>query len=105
MFEDAFLSGDRAAVAELFEDRGVLGVALGEARGAKQIGRLAAAMLEGDYSYVADPQRVIQARDTVLVITRQGINVARRRSDGGWLYAISLLDAGRTTGPTTGEER
>jgi hypothetical protein len=92
LFEDAFVVRDGVALAELFEDGAVLGGAPGEARGSLQIGRLAAAMWEREYSYLADPGRVVQARDTALVLGRQGINVVRRRGDGSWLYAIALLD-------------
>jgi hypothetical protein len=98
LFEDAFVVRDRGALAQLFEAGAVLGAAPGEARGGEQIGRLAAAMWEGEYNYLADPQRVVQARDTALVVSRQGINVVRRRSDGNWLYAISLLDVYSTQG-------
>jgi hypothetical protein len=34
---------------------------------------------------------VLQARTTGLVLTRRGINVVRRGSDGAWRYAIALL--------------
>jgi hypothetical protein len=98
LFEDAFVVRDPGALAQLFDAGGVLGADRGEARGGEQIGRLAAAMWEREYSYLADPQRVVQARDTALVIARQGINVVRRRSDGNWLYAISLLDIHSTEG-------
>lgn len=93
LLEDAFVVRDRGLLAQLFENEAVLGAAPGHARGREQIGRLAAALWERGYCYVADPQRVVQARDTALVVARQGINVVRRHSDGGWRYAISLLDA------------
>ncbi len=83
---------DGAALTQLFEKGAVLGAAPGEARGGEQIGHLAAAMWRSEYSYRADPHRIVQARDTALVVARQGLNVVRRRSDGNWLYAISLLD-------------
>jgi hypothetical protein len=98
LFEDAFVIRDGKALADLFEDGAVLGAAQGEARGGEQIGRLAATMCEHEYSYVGDPQRVVQARDTALVVARHGISVVRRRSDGTWLYAISLLDMQSTEG-------
>jgi hypothetical protein len=98
LFEDAFVIRDGNALVRLFEDGAVLGAFPGEARGGEQIGRLAAAMWEREYSYLADPQRVVQARDTALVVAPQGINVVRRRSDGNWLYAISLLDTYSTEG-------
>jgi hypothetical protein len=94
LFEDAFVVRDGGALAQLFEEGAVLGAAGGapEARGGEQIAGFAAAMWERDYAYLAEPRRVVQARDTALVVARQGINVVRRRSDGIWLYAISLLD-------------
>ena len=98
LFEDAFVIRDREALVQLFEDGAVLAAARGEARGDEQIGRLAAAIWQRDYSYLAGAERVLQARDTALVVTRQGISVVRRCSDGGWRYAISLLDVNATEG-------
>ena len=43
---------------------------------------------------LADPRRVLQARDTSLVLAGHAINMARRGDDGFWRYAISLLDLG-----------
>lgn len=93
LFEDAFVVRDRAAVTELFEDGAVLVVhgAAGQARGCDEIARVALALWEEDVTYVADPARVLQARGTALVITRRGVNVARRAGDGTWRYAIALL--------------
>ena len=94
LLEDAFVTRDRQALTELFEDGAVLvGGRVGEARGGKAIGRLAAAMWDRDYAYLADPRRVLQARDTALVLAERGISVARRREGGGWRYAISLLES------------
>ena len=98
LLEDAFMIRDGAALAQLFEAGAVLGAAPGEARGGEQIGHLAAAMWQGEYSYLADPQRIVQARDTALVVARQGLNVVRRSGGGNWLYAISLLDMYSTEG-------
>ena len=89
---------DGVALAQLFEDGAVLGAEPGEARGGEQIGHLAAAMWQREYRYLADPQRIVQARDMALVVARQGLNVVRRRSDGNWLYAISLLGTDSTEG-------
>jgi len=96
LFEDAFVVRDRGALVPLFEERAVLvskGGA-GEARGSAQIAYSAAALWEHDYTYLADPRRVLQAHDVALVLASQGINVVRRGSDGGWRYAISLLEIG-----------
>lgn len=100
LFEDAFVVRDRAALTGLFEDGAVLGAAPGEARGGEQIGRFAAAMWSRDLSYLAEPRRVVRARDTALVIGRQGVNVVRRQDGGRWLYAISLLDPYSIEGAT-----
>jgi ketosteroid isomerase-like protein len=103
LFEDAFVVRDRVALAELFEEGAVLVAPdAEEARGTEQIGRLATAMWERESSYLTDPQTVLQARDTALVVAQRGINVVRRGSDGAWRYAISLLTLGDTT---TKEER
>ena len=99
LLEDAFVIRDRDALAELFEDGAVLlgGDGPREARGAQEIGRFATAMWECERTYLADPRRVLQARDTALVVGAQGINVARRGRDGAWRYAISLLAPDHTT--------
>jgi ketosteroid isomerase-like protein len=93
LFEDAFVTRDREALAQLFEEGAVLvaGDEPQEARGGEEIARFATAMWERDRTYVADPQRVLQARDTALVVAERGINVVRRGSDGAWRYVLSLL--------------
>jgi ketosteroid isomerase-like protein len=99
LFEDAFVIRDREALAQLFEEGAVLvaGDGLQEARGGVEIARFATAMWEGDRTYIADPRRVLQARDTALVVAERSINVVRRGSDGAWRYAISLLSPDHTT--------
>jgi hypothetical protein len=66
LLEDGFVLGDRHALAELFEAGAVLcagpGPAAVEARGREQIARAVGALCERGYSYLADPQRVLQAR-------------------------------------------
>jgi len=99
LFEDAFVVRDREAVANLFEDGAVL-VADDEpqeARGGQEIARFATAMWDRDRTYVSDPRRVLQARDTALLVAKGGINVVRRGSDGAWRFVISLLSLGDTT--------
>jgi hypothetical protein len=39
-------------------------------------------MWECEYTYLAEPRRVLQARNTALVVAERGINVARRGTDG-----------------------
>ena len=92
MLEDAFVMRDHEALAELFDEAAVLDVGAGrEARGGAEIRRLATALWLTRRTYVAQPRRVVQARDTVLVVAERAINVARRGGDGAWRYAISLL--------------
>jgi hypothetical protein len=96
LFEDALLMRDREAVLGLFEDGAVLDAgSLPEARGAAQIAMLASALWER--TFVADPRRVLQARDTALVVGERGINVARRGADGAWRYAIRFCPRTRET--------
>lgn len=98
LFEDAFVIRDRAAIAALFEEGAVLAVDAGaaEARGDDIAGSVAA-LWDSDLTFLADPRRVLQTRDTALVLAARGVSVVRRGSDGGWRYAISLLDIDDTT--------
>jgi hypothetical protein len=102
LLEDAFVVRDRDAVAELFEDGAVLVRDRREARGGDEIARWAREMWARERTYLAEPRRVLQARDTGLVLTRHGINVVRRGTDGAWRYAIALLSRDDAT---TEEER
>jgi hypothetical protein len=99
LLEDAFVIRDGEALAELFEDGAVLVADDGarEARGGDEITRLASEMWEGNRTYLADPRRVLQARNTGLIVTKRGINVVRRGSDGAWRYAIALLSRDNRT--------
>lgn len=97
LLEDAFVIRDREALAELFEDGAVLVGDRREARGGDEIARWACEMWRSERTYLADPRRVLQARDTGLVLTRNGINVVRRGPDGAWRYAIALLSRDDTT--------
>ncbi len=93
LLEDAFVTRDAEAVSAMFDEGAVLVAGDGSprVRGADAIGRLVAALWEGGRTYVAEPRRVIQARDTALVVGTRAINVVHRGSDGAWRYAISLL--------------
>ena len=98
LFEDAFITRDRAALAELFEDGAVFAAGDGvHARGGREIARIATTMWNCDTTYIADPRRVFQARDTGLVVAEQSINVVRRAGDGVWRFAISFLVSDHTT--------
>jgi hypothetical protein len=93
LFEDAFVIRDAVAVRAMFADGAVLvaGSAEREARDAEAIGRCATALWADDGTYVAAPRRIVQARDTALVLGRHSINVVRRGADGAWRYAIAFL--------------
>jgi ketosteroid isomerase-like protein len=99
LFEDAFLAKDRDALGELFAEEAVLVAGSGphHARGAEEIVQLAQALWQSGRTYLADPQRVLQARNTALVLAHHGISVVQRGSDGAWRFAISLLSFNDTT--------
>jgi hypothetical protein len=69
---------------------------LPEARGRRQIARVAAQLWDAQRLYLAEPRRVLQVRDTALVLAGRAINVTRR-DNGSWRYAISLLDLDTAT--------
>jgi hypothetical protein len=99
LLEDAFVLHDQQALAQLFHPGAMLvvGAGLPEARGRRQIAHLAAQLWDPQRLYLADPQRVLQVRDTALVLAGRAINVVRRGDDGFWRYAISLLDLEKPT--------
>jgi ketosteroid isomerase-like protein len=98
LFEDAFVTRDAEALCEIFAEGAVLAIGEGPdaARGTEEIGRLATALWAGDRTYVAEPRRVVQARDTALVLADRAINVVRRGSDGAWRYTIALVSLDST---------
>ena len=92
LFEDALLVHDGATLAALFEASAVF-VAGDEPsiHGHAAITRRLLARWGGESSYIADPQRILQARDLALTVAERGIAVMRRGSDDAWRYAIVLL--------------
>jgi Domain of unknown function (DUF4440) len=104
LLEDAFVVRSGDALAELFEDGAVLVADDGtrEARGGQEIARLASQMWQRNHTYLAEPRRILQARNTALILTKRGVNVVRRGSDGAWRYAIAVLSQ---DGTTTEEDR
>jgi hypothetical protein len=92
LLEDAFVVRDRRAIAALFESEALLvDGAASEARGVREIASWAKETWSRGLTYVGAPPRVLQAGDTALVLTPQGIGVARRRDDRAWRYTITLL--------------
>jgi hypothetical protein len=94
LLEDAFVLHDPQALAELFNPSAMLVASGGlpEARGRRQIARVAAQLWDAERLYLADPRRVLQARDTALAVSGRATNVVRRTDNGSWRYAISVLD-------------
>jgi ketosteroid isomerase-like protein len=98
LFEDAFVIRDRAALAGLFEEGAVLVADDGQvASGSTAIARLVTALWERDHTYIADPRRVVQARDIALVVAERAINVMRRGRDGAWRYVMALQSSDALT--------
>jgi len=86
LLEDALMVRDRPALEGLFEPGAVV------AAGGLPPTRLVVTLLLHDVPYLAHPRRVLQARETALIVAEHGISVARRGSDARWRYAIALLD-------------
>jgi ketosteroid isomerase-like protein len=93
LLEDAFVIGDAAAVADLFDHDAVLvsGSTAGPARGRAEIASLATTMRQHGFTYLTEPRRVVQTADMTLLLAAGTVNVMRRDPRLGWLYAISLL--------------
>ena len=94
LLEDAFVLHDQHALAQLFHPDAMLVTdeGLREARGQPQIAQAAAQMWTAGRLYLADPRRILQARDTALILAGRAVNVLRRDDDGSWRYAISVMD-------------
>ncbi len=93
LLEDAFVVRDGAVLGRLFDDGAVFADARGGpvARGGEAIGRAVGELWAAGGTYLAGPRRVLQARDTALVLGDGAIHVARRGGDGVWRAAIALL--------------
>jgi ketosteroid isomerase-like protein len=103
LLEDAFVLRDRRALAALFENDALLvDAAAGQARGAGEIASWATETWKHGITYVSAERRVLQARNTALVLTPEGIGVARRHGDRAWRYAIALVSLDN---PTEKEEQ
>jgi ketosteroid isomerase-like protein len=98
LLEDAFVLRDQRAVAALFESDSLLvDAAGGQARGASEIASWATQAWKRGLTCAAAEPCVFQAGDTALVLTRDGIAVARRHEHRAWRYAIALLSVDHTT--------
>src|SRR5829696_8623873 len=91
LFEDALLVRDHQVLTALFESGATLVMSSDEpVRGGEAIARAALVSRNGIGAYVADPRRVLLARNSALVVTDRGVNVMHRGDDGAWRYAIVL---------------
>lgn len=91
LFEDALLLRDHQTLATLFEVGATLVAGDQQpVRGGEAIARAALTTREGIGAYVADPRRVLLARNIALAVTDTGVNVMHRGDDGAWRYAIVL---------------
>ena len=91
LLEDGFLRRDASAIADLFEENGLL---VNEGGGQPSPGRAAvlrtASVLCGQsFGYLAEAHTVLQSGDIGLLVGTRAINVVRRGRDGYWRYVIS----------------
>lgn len=93
LLEDAFVLRDPRSLSQLFEAAAMLVVGGGsqEARGGEEIARLATQIWDLEHPYLVEQRRILQVRETALVLEPYAINVARRGDDGSWRYTISVL--------------
>ena len=89
LIEDACLQRDRALLDNLFHDAAVLATP----SGVVVHGREAVGDMLVDRTYLAARgKRVLQVRNTALVVVAAGVHVLGRDDDGTWRAAISFLD-------------
>jgi hypothetical protein len=88
LFEDSLLLRDPKSLMALFADGAVLTLSEEKSARGEDIAWLALATWDGDQTYVANPQHVIQVRDIALIVSERGINVVCRDSNGSWRYVI-----------------
>jgi quercetin dioxygenase-like cupin family protein len=99
LFEDALLLRDRQVLPTLFESGATLVMGHEQPiRGGEAIAHAALARRSSIGAYVADPRRVLLARNCALIVTDQGVNVMQRGDDGAWRYAIVLHAVEETNG-------
>lgn len=92
LLEDAIVLRDVAAVARLYDPTGVLVVGDRSITAGGPAGRVGGWLCGEGCGYVADPRRVVTARNVALVIGADATHVARR-DRGGWRFLITVLGA------------
>lgn len=92
LLEDAVVMRDAGALAQLFEDAGVLIVrGLPAAHGRTEICRVGPRLWLDGPGHLADPDHVLISDGVALVVHENAIQVMRRGHDRSWLYLIALL--------------
>jgi hypothetical protein len=92
LLEDTLVLQDAKALAALFEVGAIFVLEhQAPAYADEAIVRLALARWNGENTYIAEPQCIVQAHDIALIINASGINVAHRGSDRYWRYRIAFV--------------
>jgi hypothetical protein len=100
LLEDALLLDDDGAVADLFEDRGVLVPGPGRVRG-----RAHAAEVLSPHDFAASARSVTVVRDVAVVVGDHTVNVSCRGLDRSWRLVVAIvmpLSCTGYDGPTCG---
>jgi hypothetical protein len=86
LLEDALLLHDAAAVAALFEDRGVLVTGPGSITGRTQ-----AADALAEYDFIASPRSVTLLHDIAVVVGDHTVNISCRGTDRRWRLVVAIM--------------
>jgi hypothetical protein len=86
LLEDALIMHDAAAVAALFEDRGVLVTVPGSVVGPAQ----AAIALE-EHTFVASPHSATLVGDIAVVVGDHTVNISSRGTDRRWRLVVAIV--------------
>jgi hypothetical protein len=97
LLEDAFVLHDHEALEQLFESEAVLHTTGSPTQicGREQIKRFVTRTWDHRSTYLADPQMVLQAQGTALMVSGRAISVVHRGENGMWRYAIVFLTLDR----------
>jgi hypothetical protein len=85
LLEDALILQDDAAIASLYDERGVV------IHGSGCVPRHDALRLLSPLQFLALPRSVTVVRDVAVVVGDHTVNVSCRGHDGGWRYVVTLV--------------
>lgn len=91
LLEDALVVEDTDAVGGLFEPAAVVAHGERSVRGTR-IAPFLCGLRGAGITYVAAPQRVLQAGDTALIVAGRSISVVHRDATARWRYAITAIN-------------